>query len=99
MTYSVSDSVGAIDSSEDLKRAPRTWHHCQLLLEDLWLGSYLFPMLLSYCDGSVFCSLLCHGVITRDTDVRSRGFSNGSRVYCSRALSKSGKDMVKAFRI
>lgn len=35
------------------------------------------------------------GVVARGTDLRSKGFSDGSRVYCCRALSKPGMDTVR----
>lgn len=35
------------------------------------------------------------GVVARGTDLRSKGFSDGSRVYCCRALSRPGMDTVR----
>lgn len=39
------------------------------------------------------CSAI--GVVARGTDLRSNGFSDGSNVYCCRALSKPGIDTVR----
>lgn len=35
------------------------------------------------------------GVVARGTDLRSKGFSDGSSVYCCRALSRPGMDTVR----
>lgn len=45
------------------------------------------------CYSPVLCSVM--GAVARGTDLRSKGFSDGSRVYCCRALSKPGMDTVK----
>lgn len=39
------------------------------------------------------CSAI--GVVARGTDLRSNGFSDGSSVYCCRALSRPGIDTVR----
>ena len=41
----------------------------------------------------VLCSAM--GAVARGTDLRSKGFSDGSRVYCCSALSRPGMETVR----
>lgn len=45
------------------------------------------------CASPVLCSAM--GAVARGTDLRSKGFSDGSRVYCCSALSRPGMDTVR----
>lgn len=59
---------------------------------------HLFRLIGGY-DGvlSVLCSAM--GVLARGPDLRAKVLFDDSREYCCRALSKTGLDTVKPFRI
>lgn len=45
------------------------------------------------CSSPALCSMI--GAVAKGTDFKSKGFSEGSRVYWCRALSRPGMDTVK----
>lgn len=98
LTYSVSDSVRATGSGEDLKRGSSPWNSVTTA-NCSWEISCQVAATFSGCLATVMGMLSvlysAIGVVARGTDLRSKGFTDGSRVYYYRGLSRPGMEIVK----